>query len=103
MAMHFGSPRSAPLDIDVIRKRTMHDPPSVHIQASDLELLKVDARELADKLAAAGNDVEYRELSAMPHAWHCFAPLLPESRAAVVRAADFIRCCWRGASASAKY
>jgi epsilon-lactone hydrolase len=73
--------------------------PPVHIQTSDAELLSIDARDLADKLRAAGNAVDYVEWTAMPHAWHCFSPLLPEARAALVRAADFIGRCWRDRSA----
>lgn len=75
-------------------RASMHGLPPVHIQWSDTELLKIDALELAHRLEKQGNAVECRQWTAVPHAWHCFAPLLPEARAAVAGAADFMRRCW---------
>lgn len=69
----------------------LHDLPPVHIQTSDAEVLNTDARELATKLRRAGNAVEFEQWHAMPHAWQCFSPFLPEARAALARAAKFIR------------
>lgn len=72
----------------------LHGLPPIHIQTSDAEGLSVDARELAVKLQAEGNAVEFAEWHAMPHAWHCFSPFIPEARAALARASVFIRGCW---------
>jgi acetyl esterase/lipase len=72
----------------------LHGLPPIHIQVSDTEGLCLDARELAAKLQRQGNAVEIAEWHAMPHAWHCFTPFIPESRAALVQASAFIRNCW---------
>lgn len=72
----------------------LHGLPPIHIQTSSTEGLCVDARELAAKLQRAGNAVEYAEWNAMPHAWHCFTPFIPEAREALRQASAFIRGCW---------
>ena len=72
----------------------LHGLPPIHIQTSDTEALCVDARELAVKLQRAGNAVEFAQWHAMPHAWHCFTPFIPEARAALAQASAFIRGCW---------
>ena len=72
----------------------LHGLPPIHIQTSDSEGLNEDAHELAAKLQRAGTPVEFAEWHAMPHAWHCFAPFIPEARAALAQAAGFIRGCW---------
>ena len=72
----------------------LHGLPPIHIQTSDSEGLNEDAHALAAKLQRAGTRVEFAEWHAMPHAWHCFAPFIPEARAALEQAAVFIRGCW---------
>lgn len=72
----------------------LHGLPPIHIQASDTEGLCIDARELAAKLQRQGNAVEFAEWHALPHAWHCFTPFIPEARAALAQASAFIRKCW---------
>ncbi|WP_259295141.1 alpha/beta hydrolase [Paraburkholderia sp. DHOC27] len=78
----------------------LHDLPPIHIQTSDTEALCLDARELAAKLQRQGNHVEIAEWHALPHAWHCFAPFVPEARAALGQAAAFIRARWHDAERS---
>jgi monoterpene epsilon-lactone hydrolase len=72
----------------------LHGLPPIHIQTSDSEGLNEDAHALAARLQRAGTRVEFAEWHAMPHAWHCFAPFIPEARAALEQAAVFIRGCW---------
>jgi epsilon-lactone hydrolase len=72
----------------------LHGLPPVHIQTSDSEGLNADAHELAAKLQREGTWVEFAEWHAMPHAWHCFSPFVPEARAALAQAAVFMRDCW---------
>jgi acetyl esterase/lipase len=79
----------------------LHGLPPVHIQTSDAEGLSADARELANKLQREGNAVEFVAWHAMPHAWHCFAPFIPEARSALQQASAFMRRCWDEAAATA--
>jgi monoterpene epsilon-lactone hydrolase len=72
----------------------LHGLPPIHIQTSDSEGLNEDAHALAAKLQRAGTRVEFAEWHAMPHAWHCFSPFVPEARAALAQAAVFMRGCW---------
>jgi monoterpene epsilon-lactone hydrolase len=72
----------------------LHGLPPIHIQTSDTEGLNEDAHELAAKLQREGTCVEFAEWHAMPHAWHCFSPFIPEARTALAQAARFIRGCW---------
>ncbi|MGF6721809.1 monoterpene epsilon-lactone hydrolase [Paraburkholderia sp. GAS41] len=72
----------------------LHGLPPIHIQTSDTEGLNEDAHELAAKLQREGTRVDFAEWHAMPHAWHCFAPFIPEARAALMQAAGFMRGCW---------
>jgi acetyl esterase/lipase len=76
----------------------LHGLPPIHVQTSDAEALSTDARELAAKLQRAGNAVEFAQWHAMPHAWQCFAPFVPEARAALAEASRFICRCWAGAT-----
>jgi monoterpene epsilon-lactone hydrolase len=72
----------------------LHGLPPIHIQTSDSEGLNEDAHALAARLQRAGTRVEFAEWHAMPHAWHCFSPFIPEARTALAQAARFIRGCW---------
>ncbi|MFM0627177.1 alpha/beta hydrolase [Paraburkholderia xenovorans] len=76
----------------------LHGLPPIHVQSSDAEALSTDARELAARLQRAGNAVEFAQWHAMPHAWQCFAPFVPEARAALAEASRFICRCWAGAT-----
>ena len=60
--------------------------------------VSIDAHELAAKLQHAGNAVEFAQWHAMPHAWQCFSPFMPEARAALAQASGFIRRCWEDAT-----
>jgi acetyl esterase/lipase len=65
-------------------------PPTL-IQAGSDEILHDDSTRMADRLRAAGCEVELEIWPRMPHAWHLFAPVLPEARRAIERIGAFVR------------
>jgi len=44
---------------------------------------------MAEKMRAAGGDVELQIWPYMPHTWHLLAPVLPEAREAIGEIARF--------------
>jgi len=67
--------------------------PPVLLTASEDELLRDDAVRFADRLRAAGSDVELELRCGLPHAWPAFASL-PEARRTVVRTSRFLQAVW---------
>ena len=65
-------------------------PPSL-IQVGSDEILRDDAMRMAERMRAAGCDVELEIWPRMPHVWHGFAPVLPEARRAILRIGEFVR------------
>lgn len=65
--------------------------PPVHIHVSSAEALYGQSVDLEKRLRRANVPVELYVWESMPHAWHCFAPLLPEARAALDVAGSFVR------------
>jgi epsilon-lactone hydrolase len=65
-------------------------PPMLFQVGSD-EILRDDSVRMAEKLRAAGCEVEIEVWPRMPHAWHFYARLIPEARAAVDRVGAFLR------------
>ncbi|MBO0738710.1 MAG: alpha/beta hydrolase [Alphaproteobacteria bacterium] len=65
-------------------------PPTI-IQVGSDEVLRDDAVRMADRLRAAGCEVELEIWPRMPHVWHVFAPLVPEARRAIERVGSFVR------------
>jgi monoterpene epsilon-lactone hydrolase len=65
--------------------------PPLFIQASDSEVLLDDSTRLADKATKAGVSVSFTTWHRLPHVWQFFAPFLPEGRAALGDAAQFMR------------
>ena len=65
--------------------------PPVLIQVARSEILRDDARRMADKLRADGAKVSLQEWGNMPHVWQYFHGWLPEARKALGDAAAFIR------------
>lgn len=65
-------------------------PPTLILVASD-EALRDDAVRMAERLRAAGRDVELELWPRMFHVWHMFARILPEARAAIARIGAFLR------------
>ncbi len=67
--------------------------PPVLIQASRAEVLLDDARAMAARLAADGVNVTLDLWDDVPHVWQFYHGRLPESDAAVARAAAFLKHC----------
>jgi acetyl esterase/lipase len=65
-------------------------PPTLILVASD-EALRDDVVRRAERLRAAGCDVELELCVRMFHVWHMFARILPEARAAIARIGAFLR------------
>lgn len=64
--------------------------PPILIQVGDAETLLDDSIRLADRLKAAGVEVELEVWDRMIHVWQIFAPVLSEGREAVEKAGAFI-------------
>ena len=65
--------------------------PPMLIQVSDSEVLLDDSRRVAENARRVGVTVTERVWPGLPHVWQFFAPILPEGRAALREAADFVR------------
>jgi epsilon-lactone hydrolase len=65
-------------------------PPTLIHVGSD-EILRDDAMRMADRLRAAGCEVEIEVWPRMPHAWHLYARILPEARRAIDRIGAFLQ------------
>lgn len=65
--------------------------PPVLIQAGGAEILRDDARRMADRLGADGVHVRLDLVAGAPHVFQAFAGVLPEADAALDRAAAFLR------------
>jgi acetyl esterase/lipase len=65
--------------------------PPTFIQVGSDEVLRDDAVRMADRMRAAGCQVELEIWPRMPHVWHVFVPLIPEARRAIERVGAFVR------------
>ncbi len=65
-------------------------PPAL-IQAGSDEILRDDAVRMAEKLRAAGCEVELDVWERMPHVWQLYARVLPEGRRAIARIGTFLQ------------
>lgn len=65
--------------------------PPILIQVGDWEILRDDSTRMADKIRAAGGQVELEVWPGMWHVFQGFAQMLPESRSAVQKIATFIQ------------
>lgn len=65
-------------------------PPTL-IQVGSDEILRDDSVRMAEKLRAAGCDVEIEVWPRMPHAWHLYARIIPEGRRAIERIGEFLQ------------
>jgi acetyl esterase/lipase len=65
-------------------------PPTL-IQVGSDEILRDDSVRMAERMRAAGCQVELEVWPRMPHVWHAFAPVMPEARQAIARLGAFIR------------
>ena len=64
--------------------------PPVLLQVGSTELLLDDARRVHERIIAAGGSSRLTVFNDVPHAWQLLTPVLPEARAAIAEAADFI-------------
>lgn len=83
-------PRASPLYAD------LRGLPPLLIQVGTAETLLDDAVRLAGAAAAANVRVRLETWPEMIHAWHIFAPILEQGRAAILRAGAFIRARMSG-------
>ena len=65
--------------------------PPLLIQVGDAEVLLDDSVRVADRAKAAGVDVTLEVWDEMPHVWHAFTGLLPESDQAIAVIGEFVR------------
>jgi len=72
----------------------LHGLPPLLIHVGDAELVLDDSTRFAAKATAAGVDVTLEVWDEMPHVWHAFAGLLPESGQAIERIGAWLRVRW---------
>jgi epsilon-lactone hydrolase len=65
-------------------------PPTL-LQVGSDEILRDDAVRMAEKMRAAGCQVELDVWEKMPHVWQLYARLLPEGRRALARLGEFLQ------------
>jgi epsilon-lactone hydrolase len=65
--------------------------PPTMIQVGSDEVLRDDSVRMAERMRAAGCQVELEIWPRMPHVWHIFVPLIPEARRAIERIGTFVR------------
>jgi epsilon-lactone hydrolase len=65
--------------------------PPLLVQVGDTEVLLDDSRRIVDNARQSGVEATLQIWPKVPHGWHIFAPILPEARAALRDAGDFIR------------
>ena len=83
-------PYASPLYAD------LHGLPPILIHVGDAEVI-LDSTRFAAKARAAGVDVTLEVWDQMPHVWHAFAGLLPESGQAIERIGGWLQArCPRG-------
>lgn len=80
-----GNPLASPLYAD------LKGLPPMLIQVGTREILLDDARRLAERARESGVEVHLEVCEGMFHVWQFFAPLVPESRAAIERLGRFFR------------
>lgn len=84
-------PYASPLYAD------LHGLPPILIHVGDAEVILDDSTRFAAKARAAGVDVTLEVWDEMPHVWHAFAGLLPESDQAIERIGAWLQArCPRG-------
>jgi len=72
-------------------------PPTL-IQVGSDEILLDDSVHMAERMRAAGCEVELEVWPRMPHAWHVWARVMPEARKAIGRIGAFVQDKWRMAN-----
>jgi monoterpene epsilon-lactone hydrolase len=78
-------PYASPLYAD------LHGLPPILIHVGDAEVILDDSTRFAAKARAAGVDITLEVWPEMPHVWHAFAGLLPESDQAIDRIGSWLQ------------
>jgi acetyl esterase/lipase len=78
-------PYASPLYAD------LHGLPPILIHVGDAEVIRDDSTRFAAEAEAAGVDVTLEVWDEMPHVWHAFVGLLPESDQAIERIGQWLR------------
>lgn len=78
-------PLASPLFAD------LHGLPPLYIQAGGVEVLLDDSRRLAERVQAAGGEVELDVWAGMIHVWQMAASVVPEGRAALEAIGAWVR------------
>jgi len=65
--------------------------PPLLVQVGAAETLLDDNLQCAEAARSAGVDVKLEVWPDMIHAWHVFAPMLEEGRAAILRIGEFVK------------
>lgn len=86
-------PRASPLFAD-----WAVPPPPALLYAAETELLRDDARRMAERLRAAGGRAEARIAGDLPHVWPFLCPWLREGCATIAEAGAFLAAARQGAS-----
>jgi acetyl esterase/lipase len=69
------------------------NPPPVLFQVGSPEILEDDTYRMANRLRAAGGQVEVETWQGAAHVWHLGAAWVPEARAALRNVARFVQAC----------
>ena len=77
-------PRASPLYAD------LRGLPPLLVQVGSTELLLDDARRVHEGVRSTGGSSRLTVYDDVPHAWHLTTPWVPEARAAIAEAAEFI-------------
>jgi len=83
-------PYASPLYAD------LHGLPPILLHVGDAEVVLDDSTRFAAKARAAGVDVTLEVWPEMPHVWHAFAGLLPESDQAIEQIGKWLRARYPG-------
>lgn len=78
----------------------LHELPPLLLQVSDGELLYHDTLKLAARARLVGVPVTVQTFEGLVHWWHLFWRTMPEARAALGQAADFVQTVWRAQAAA---
>ena len=69
--------------------------PPLLIQVGTSETLYDDSTRLDERARAAGVDATLQVWEEMVHAWHMFAPILPEGQQAIEAVGEYLRGRWQ--------
>ncbi|RYH61643.1 MAG: alpha/beta hydrolase [Alcaligenaceae bacterium] len=95
-AMYAGSGDLRSPSITPFYGSQLHGLPPVQLQVGSVERLRDDSVTMAERLKAAGVEVDCTVWEGMVHCWQLFAPALDEALASLRQAGEFIAAHQRG-------